>query len=246
MSSFAPRLMSISAMTLFAIACNSPDYTLSEKPQDESTDQSVVEPSSRISVTSATPVECAAGGNVYSVFKDRNENGVFDLEEAVISRQVVCNGQNGQNGYSMVFETVAATTNICPAGGNVLLMALDIAGLGVYDITFPNQKSITVCNGQNGQNARITGFTPVEAIQACGNMGGGYREILLRLSNGQILASFSEDTGGTMTRLTLLPDGTFMNTDSSGCVFSLSTTPDGLTRSISWNGSVQLTWNVIP
>ena len=118
------------------------------------------------------------------------------------------------------------------------MMATDINNTGVYNSQFPNQQSMTICNGQNGVTPA---FTTVETITACGN-NVAYKEVLLRLQNGQVLASFSNDTGGTMTRLSFLPDGTFMNTDNSGCVFSLSTSSDGKTRSISWSGQIQQSW----
>lgn len=231
-----------------AMACGEKEYSVSKAPTGENSNQNVINPNKSIDVSQATEIECACGGSVYTVFVDMNGDGVLDSSEAVVSRQVVCNGLNGapgsdgQNGYSMVFEVVPAPVQVCLAGGNVLLMALDIGRTGVYDISYPSQQSITLCNGQNGQ---ISGYSPVEAIQACGG-GGAYREVLLRLANGQVLSSFSEDSGGTMTRLAFLPDGTYMNTDSSGCIFSLATSENGASRSISWNGEVQMTWPLDP
>lgn len=275
-----------------------------------------------IDVQPATSSQCAAGGNVYAVYGDLNDNGLKDSDEPVLSQQVVCSGQNGadgsdgystvfsvervntglaacgagsglqvsfgldrnrnavldpseitspqvlcdgqsgaagsagpagQNGASMVFQTVAAPPAVCPAGGSTIVMALDVNHIGHYTSEMPEQQAVTMCNGltgsnghdgQNGQDGRdgvTPAYAPVDSILPCGNTVA-YKEVLLRLSNGQVLASFSDNASGAMTRLTFLPDGSFMNTDSSGCTFSLSTANS--VRSISWFGQVQMSWPV--
>lgn len=183
------------------------------------------------------------------------------------------NGANGQDGASMVFETLSASPVQCSNGGSFIVMAIDSDRSGTITPADSNHAAILVCNGGNGSNGQdgVNGrdganghdgadgqngsngadgqdailplFTPVEAIQACGN-SVAYKEVLLRLANGQVLGSFSDDTSGKMTRLAFLPDGTYMNTDNSGCTFSLSTAGD--TRSISWGGQVQKSWQIVP
>lgn len=160
------------------------------------------------------------------------------------------NGSNGSNGHSVVFSQVAAPSNVCSAGGTTLMMALDVLDGGAYSAGLPDQQSMTICNGMNGQNgadghdganAPTPAFSPVEPILACGATVS-YKEVLLRLSNGQVLGSFSDSASGANTRLAFLPDGSYVNTDGSGCSFSLATSSDGHTRSISWNNQVQMTW----
>lgn len=73
-----------------------------------------------------------------------------------------------------------------------------------------------------------------EAFSACPNIATPYREVLLRLNNGQLLASFSDNINGYNTRFVLIPDGTYTNSDGSGCTFTVSTS--GLTRTIAWAG----------
>lgn len=244
--------------------------TGSDTPDTSNSPQAVTGPKS-IDVKSASSAQCAAGGMVYSVFIDANSNSVFDSSEEAVSSQVVCNGVNGQNGsngadgangvngsngHSVVFSQVAAPSNVCAAGGSTLLMALDVLDGGVYSAGLPNQQSMTICNGADGQNgangangadghdgadAPVPAFSPVEAILACGATVS-YKEVLLRLANGQVLGSFSDNASGANTRLAFLPDGSYVNTDGSGCSFSLSTS--GSTRSISWSGQVQLSWPV--
>lgn len=151
-------------------------------------------------------------------------------------------GQNGRDGNGVAFAVVDASSAVCSQGGSTILMATDIDNTGVYRIDAPNQHAMIICNGQNAQ---VPAYTPVDVIHACGD-NVAYKEVLLRLSNGNVLGSFSNDSGGTMTRLAFLSDGTFMNTDGSGCTFTLSTSADGKTRSVSWAGRVQKTWVITP
>jgi hypothetical protein len=83
--------------------------------------------------------------------------------------------------------------------------------------------SAEVCNGvdgQDGQDAPPTPFSPVGVIDPCGPQGP-YDEVLLQLSNGLILASFSENQDGLNTRLVLLPDGIYKSTDGTSCIFKV-------------------------
>lgn len=205
-----------------------------------------------VDVRAATGAECSQGGIVYTIYVDLNFSDTLDVDDSVVKSFNVCNGTNGSNGSNgangsdgkdgngVAFAVVAATVQQCPSGGSTILMATDVGNTGVYSVTAPNQQSMTVCNGQN---ATVPAYSPVEAIYACGN-NVAYKEVLLRLQNGQVLGSFSNNTAGDMTRLAFLPDGNFMNTDNSGCQFSLSTSSDGKTRSISWSGHVQKTWSI--
>ncbi len=276
----------------------------------------------RISYADATVEQCSAGGTVYSIYLDNNNNHLLDGGDDVVYSQRVCNGINGinglttmintnrvstgldacasgsglqigvgldlnrnsilepseittpqvlcdgvagatgsagsagSNGYNAVFTTVPATGAECSAGGITIVMAIDSDRSGTVSVNDLSYSSVTICNGvngqdgqdgqnghdgQNGQDAPASAYTPIEPILACGN-NVAYKEVLLRLSNGQVLGSFSNNVNGDMTRLSFLPDGTFMNTDNSGCTFSLSTSVDGHTRSISWGGQVQMSW----
>ena len=226
----------------------------------------------RLVVKDATAQECPAGGKVYIVYADAKESGprkwhidkedwqmikigvyINDVDEVPLSSQIVCSGQDGaagSNGHSMQFSILTAAPQLCPTGGSTILMALDINDNGFYSATDPNQQMMTICNGVNGTNgtngvdAPVAQFSPVEAIIPCGNTAS-YKEILLRLQNGQVLASFSDNANGLNTRLTLIPDGTFMTSDGTNCVFSLATSVNGLQRSISWSNQVQISWPLL-
>lgn len=216
-----------------------------QKISDAPTNQSV-------DVRPATGSECSQGGIVYTIYVDLNFSDSFDVDDSVLKSFNVCNGANGSdgtngtngangtNGNGVAFAVVSASVEQCPTGGSTILMATDVGNTGVYSVTAANQQSMTVCNGQN---ASTPAYSPVEAIYACGE-NVPYKEVLLRLNNGQVLGSFSNNTAGDMTRLAFLPDGNFMNTDNSGCQFSLATSSDHKTRSISWSGTVQKSWSI--
>lgn len=196
-----------------------------------------------VDVREASSEECVSGGVTYISYLDNNGNSQFDEEDAVLKKYSVCNGTNGKDGKSGVgvaFKVIAADESTCANGGSVILMASDINNTGVYDVASAHQQSMTICNGQKAQ---IPDYTPVEPIYACGENVAS-KEVLLRLNNGKLLGSFSNNTQGAMTRLAFISDGTFMNTDNSSCIFMLSTSEDGKTRSISWGGQVQKSWQI--
>jgi hypothetical protein len=212
--------------------------------------QSLKEPTQRLGLGAASSERCPTGGMVYTIYGDADENGSFGENDVLIDQQVVCNGvqgANGNDGAGMVFEAIAASPEQCGNGGSLIMMAIDIDRSQSLTPADLSPQSILVCNGLNGAdghdgvNAPLPRFSPVQAIQACGD-SLAYKEVLLRLANGQVLGSFSDNPNGKMTRLAFLPDGTYMNTDNSGCVFTLSTSSDGSSRSISWWGEVQDTW----
>ena len=199
---------------------------------------------------------CASGSGLQvNSGLDQDRSGVLDAGE-ISQAQILCDGEAGaagsagaagpagSDGHNVVFQAVAAGNNVCVAGGTTLLMALDVNNLGIYSASDPNQQSMTLCNGANGADGQTPAYAPVEPILPCGNTVA-YKEVLLRLNNGQVLASYSDNASGAMTRLVFLPDGSFMDTDNSSCTFSLATSIDGATRSMSWNGQVQLSWAVL-
>lgn len=154
-------------------------------------------------------------------------------------------GLTGQSGLSTVMTTVNATPVQCPNGGIVLMMALDSNNNGIYDVSDTNQTSATVCNGQNGLNGQAgtngtnganggtVTFNLVQVIEPCGYNSSPWKEVLLGLQGGQLLSSYSENVSGQNTRFVFIPDGSYIDTDSSGCNFTV--TGDGSTTSqISW------------
>ena len=134
----------------------------------------------------------------------------------------------------------------CATGGSLIEIFVDANVDGLRSEGEAVVSSSAVCHGSNGAagaDGAISPFNIVDAIFPCGDTGN-FKEVLLRLQNGSVLSSFSNTSGGDMTRLVLLPDGTYMNTDNSGCVFTLASSVENQSRSISWGGVVQSTWSV--
>jgi len=70
--------------------------------------------------------------------------------------------------------------------------------------------------------AQLAGYTHVvEIVNPCGDMPGKIDEVLLRLSTGELLASFSDTVGGLNTRFALIGPGTYSTTDGTGCTFTV-------------------------
>lgn len=86
--------------------------------------------------------------------------------------------------------------------------------------------------GTDGINGQDPDYTPTIAITPCGPTSAQYKETLLGLFGGGL---FSEFSGSAISNI-LLPDGSYSDTDTSGCNFVVATDVYG-NRLISWNGS---------
>jgi hypothetical protein len=155
------------------------------------------------------------------------------------------NGTNGSNGLSVVFAMTAATVAQCANGGSVIALAQDFNANGVLDPLDTGIQTTIICNGAKGDTGaqgQPSQFTPTAPIRPCGPTSSPWKEVLLCLSDGEILASFSDDMAGDNTRLSMIPPGSYVDTDSSGCYFTVATAGSGLL--VSWNaGSNQYaTW----
>lgn len=180
---------------------------------------------------------CPAGGIELVNFQDLNNSGIQIPSDPILGLTYVCNGidgTNGSNGTSTSFSIVADNGVNCTNGG--------------YDVTFTDasgSQTEYLCNGANGSNgqAGLDGtngsnggtvtFDLVQAIEPCGAASSPWKEVLLGLQGGQILSAFSETESGQDTRLSFIPNGTYEDTDESGCNFTVA--GDGATwSSISW------------
>lgn len=153
------------------------------------------------------------------------------------------NGTNGSNGHSSAFGQVAADSATCSNGGTIITMGLDVNDDTILEASEVTQTA-TLCNGTNatgqagidgtnGSNGGTITFDLVQAIEPCGAASSPWKETLLGLEGGQLLSDFSETASGQNTRLSFIPNGSYVDTDSSGCNFTVS--GDGSTNSqISW------------
>lgn len=75
--------------------------------------------------------------------------------------------------------------------------------------------------GAQGEQGPSSPYSIAEIIDPCGNASGIYDEVILKLQNGKILASFSDNANGKNTRLSEITQGNYMTTDGSNCHFSV-------------------------
>lgn len=75
--------------------------------------------------------------------------------------------------------------------------------------------------GIPGINAIVSAYSIDSVIDPCGDAPGVIDEVLLKLHNGQLLVSFSDNTKGDNTRFAILSAGNYHTTDGSNCNFSV-------------------------
>jgi len=135
-------------------------------------------------------------------------------------------GAAGKSGHNIIFSSI--DNFACPAGGKTLLIAQDVNANNIIDPLIDlNIQSLDICNGSDGTNgndgidAPPSEFTPVEIIDPCNDAPGIYDEVFLRLYNGQLLWSLSDNENGKNTRFSLAVAGSWKTTDGSNCFFSI-------------------------
>lgn len=131
-------------------------------------------------------------------------------------------GTNGKNALIDILDQVDGGGASCNNGGFTLLAGIDLNDNSDLDLSEITQ-SKDVCNGvdgQDGQDAPTNDFDVVELIDPCGEETN-FDEVLIRLANDQIIASFSENKNGKNTRFVVLNPGTYQTTDGTNCVFTV-------------------------
>lgn len=141
------------------------------------------------------------------------------------------NGASGSNGHNSLLRSMPSAPS-CPNGGVTFLMGLDLdddgdlSGTEVQQTTYAcngtnGTNGSNGLNGTNGTNAPPTPFTPVALVDPCGDAPGTYDEVFIRLFNGTLVASFSENANGKNTRFSVLTAGSYMTTDGDNCTFTV-------------------------
>lgn len=143
-------------------------------------------------------------------------------------------GTNGTNGHSAAFSMASADSSICPNGGSVIKMGVDLNNDGILQTSEVTQAAV-LCNGLNGADSSPSVFMPVTAITPCGPTSSLYKEVLLGMFGGAILSEFTGGSNTNQIRNILVPDGSYYDTDSSQCNFTVSSSSNN--RSVIWNGS---------
>jgi hypothetical protein len=108
-------------------------------------------------------------------------------------------GPTGPSGASCTTAPLDASAAY-PTGGAVIVCG---------------ETQVVIANGVNGMDA-IT-----SVIDPCGKQAA-YDEVLLQLSNGLLLASFSDNASGKNTRFSVIGNGNYVTTDGTGCRFTVN------------------------
>lgn len=125
-------------------------------------------------------------------------------------------GQVGVSGYNTLVELVSNPV-ACPNGGISVLTGMDLDRNGAL-ATEEIEYSQNVCNGSNGAAGQQA---VLEVVDPCGDAVNIHDEVLLRLGDGTLLASFSDNANGKNTRFSALPPGSYATTDGSNCQFTV-------------------------
>jgi hypothetical protein len=210
--------------------------------------------STLLSVTrSASLPDCSGGpGITVQSFTDADGSGTISPGDPLVSLAVVCDGATGATGDT------GATGPQGPAGTSCSVQSVDpdpaVAPNGGALITCGTTSTLLLNGapgapgpqGEPGTPAPPTAYSVVAVIDPCGP-SGGFDEVFLRFANGSVVASFSDNSAGQNTRLSILVDGSFATSDGTNCAFTVTTdtsvTPH--TRTIAWSGGGE-TWQVTP
>lgn len=123
-------------------------------------------------------------------------------------------GPSGTDGAGCNVYTIDQGT-LVECGNNSVVIPNPVNGLNGTD----GRDGI---DGQDGEDAEVPPYAVVSIIDPCGDAPDIYDEVLLKLANGQFLASFSDNANGKNTRFALVPVGTYQTTDGSNCTFTIN------------------------
>ena len=158
---------------------------------------------------------CASGGSILSLYKDLNRDGrvtlgVDTLENIII----VCNGKDGADGDD----------------GQRGLAGADGAKGDTGAAGTNGAKGDTGAIGSTGANgaAGVSGTNSIMDIidlrhTVCGLPTVNFSEVIIKLADGRMLSSFSDNDSGKNTRFTILVPGiTYSTTDGNSCRFRIT------------------------
>lgn len=165
-----------------------------------------------IVTTQTTATTCVFGGWTLFTAIDTNDNGVLDVVgDSNLQSMTICNGLNGAMGIPGTQGIPGLPGATGPQGNTGATGSQGAQG----------NTGATGAQGPAGTPAPATPFTPVALVNPCGDNPSIRDEVFLRLSNGMLLASFSDNASGLNTRFILLTTGTYQTTDNDNCVFSV-------------------------
>lgn len=131
-------------------------------------------------------------------------------------------GRDGRDGTDGAIGPAGSRGAEGPTGNDGATGTQGEAGVGCTAEGITNGAIVTCGDTQvviyNGQDAPPTPYTVDHVIDPCGHQTT-FDEVLLVMSNGQILAHFAN---GADQFLTLVPPGNYTTTDGSRCAFTIN------------------------
>jgi len=164
--------------------------------------------------------------NTTNIYSDIDRSGDYSMPDVLKNSFLTCDGVAGVDGQDGADGQDGNDGQDGADGKSSYEIALDHGFVGSendYLDSLQGQQGLTGAQGPIGPQgpAAPTTYTIVEIIDPCGDAPGKYDEVILKLGNGQYLASFSDNANGNNTRLGILPTGNYVTTDGTGCNFSI-------------------------
>lgn len=143
----------------------------------------------------------------------------FSVLISVLATIVACNGNLTKDVHDLQSSQEAQDARLSVLDRQVNDLYAAIANCASNDLVKLLQDHV---DAALVQIATLQGYKNiVSIIDPCGDAVNVHDEVLLKLSDGKILASFSDTTAGKNTRFSVLTQGSYVTTDGSNCSFSV-------------------------
>lgn len=134
-------------------------------------------------------------------------------------------GSSGSNGLNSLIKLTRLSGTVdfelCDSESGVLVQAgTDLNSNGELELNEITAGQI-ICDGEDGNDGEPASegdYNIVGIVDLCGD-GPGFDEVLLRLSNGMLLAHFSS---GSLQFLSSIGPGSYVTTDGQACYFTVT------------------------
>lgn len=158
-------------------------------------------------------------------------NGGVSLTSGSCPAEYVCNGKDGATGP----QGVSMTGLQGPRGPQGPIGPIGATGLqgpeGPMGMVGPMGPQGLM--GPQGPALPVLPLAAMSVITPCSPNSSPFKELIFCLADGNLLGDFSATMSGAQTRLVFVGPGSYEDTDSSGCIFTVASDNKGGTD-ISW------------
>ena len=138
-------------------------------------------------------------------------------------------GPKGENGVSFIPTVTPTDQTLCPDAsesptgvfGQVITLTPSDGSQTLAAVICNGNSGSDGQDGEDGEDAAPTPFSPTELVDPCGDSPTAYDEVLIKLANGMLLATVSDNASGLNTRLSRVLPGTWTTTDGDHCIFTV-------------------------